>query len=87
VSPLAVEMLVWFCTRSWQAGPFPNLTTHEPQKEIRNWMLAEGVIEPFEPTGSEPVYQATERGQAWLRMITETPIPVQKWVDPREAPK
>jgi hypothetical protein len=83
MSPLAIEMLIWFCTRAAEAGPFPNLKTHEPQKEIRNWMLADGIIYCPEPLGAEPIYQATEKGQAWLAMMCSTPMPEQRWADPR----
>lgn len=86
MTPLALEMLIWFCTRAAEAGPFPNLKTHEPQKEIRNWMRADGIIEPWDDLSPEPVYRATERGQAWLRMILATPMPVLQWIDPRTPP-
>lgn len=83
MTPLAVEMLIWFCTRPPEADVFPSLKTHEPQKEIRNWMIAEGVIEPWDDLSTEPLYRATDKGQAWLRMICATPMPVQLWADPR----
>jgi len=83
MTPLALEMLLWFCTRTAEAGPFPNLKTHEPQKEIRNWMLADGIIEPWDFFSREPIYRATDKGRAWLDMILATPMPEQKWVDPR----
>lgn len=87
MTPLAVEMLIWFCTRAPEAGAFPNLKTHEPQKEIRNKMLNDGIIFCPYPLGTEPIYKATEKGQAWLKMLCETPqpIPEQHWVDPRFA--
>jgi hypothetical protein len=28
-------------------------------------------------------YQATERGRAWVEMITATPLPDKGWIDPR----
>ena len=83
MTPLAVEMLIWFCTRAPEAGPFPNIKTHEPQKEIRNHFLEEGIIEPVGAYSSEPVYRATDKGQAWLTMVCGTPMPEQRWVDPR----
>jgi hypothetical protein len=29
-------------------------------------------------------YQLTERGQKWIDMILATPMPVNRWIDPRE---
>lgn len=31
------------------------------------------------------MWRTTERGRAWLDLILETPMPVCRWVDPREA--
>lgn len=32
---------------------------------------------------SEGKYKLTPRGEAWLDMILSTPLPEQRWVDPR----
>lgn len=85
MTPLALEMLVWFATRAPEAGPFPNLKTHEPQKEIRNAFLADGIIEPWDDLSGEPIYRATDKGGAWLDMILSVPMPVPLWADPRKA--
>jgi len=85
MSPLALEMLIWFCTRAAEAGPFPSLITHEPQKEIRNAFLADGIIEPWDKDSTIPVYRATEKGRAWLSIILNTPLPIQVWTDPRDG--
>lgn len=34
---------------------------------------------------ADPGYRITARGDAWLDMILETPLPVQQWIDPRAA--
>lgn len=83
MTPLAMEMLIWFFTRPAEAGPFPNIN-YGPQSEIVQWFLREGIIEPFEDKSPALTYRTTPRGEAWLTMCLETPMPVQVWVDPRK---
>lgn len=82
MTPLALEMLIWFCTRAPEAGPFENIRLG-PQSEIVEWFLRDGIVT------QEPVpllvYRATDKGHAWLSLILATPMPKQVWVDPREA--
>ena len=47
MTPLALEMLIWFHTRASQAGPFANID-RGPQTEIVDWFLREGVIDQCE---------------------------------------
>lgn len=84
MTALAVEMLIWFCTRSDEAGPFEGVYDREPQKEIVSEFMADKII----MQGSTPLtYRATPKGQAWLKMICETPMPIQQWIDPRQVSK
>lgn len=80
MSPLAVEMLIWFCTRAVpDSEPFPNIS-REPQQEIIRWMHDAEIIRY---TGHADKPEGTERGRAWLAMICDTPMPVKQWIDPR----
>lgn len=83
MTPLALEMLIWFRTRAPAAGSFPNIE-RGPQKEIVDWFLREGVILQCE--GVHAGFKTTERGDAWLKLCLDTPMPVQLWVDPRTKP-
>jgi hypothetical protein len=79
MSPLAVEMLIWFCTRGAEAGPFHNIG-RDPQQEILSWFLRDGIID----RGDE-FARATDKGKAWLSLILNTPMPVNRWTDPRSG--
>lgn len=79
MSPLAVEMLIWFCTRAPEAGPFANWSL-QPQQEITSWFHRQGVID----RGDESA-RATDKGRAWLSLILNTPMPAQSWIDPRNG--
>jgi hypothetical protein len=79
MSPLAVEMLIWFCTRAPEAGAFHNIG-RDPQQEIFAWFVREGVVD----RGDE-FARGTDKGRAWLAMVCATPMPVQQWVDPRDC--
>jgi hypothetical protein len=43
--------------------------------EVRDWLKEKELVDDR--------YQATERGRAWVEMITETPLPDKGWIDPR----
>ena len=82
MTPLAVEMLLWFHTRATAAGPFRGITS-EPQTEIVRQFILAGV---FQRENEGPnLYSTTDKGKAWVEMILATPmpIPVQVWRDPR----
>lgn len=85
MTPLAIEMLIWFHTRGAEAGPFPNIRMGSPQGEIVAGFLAEGIIEAYEGTSPQHTYRTTDRGKAWLTMMLDTPMPKQVWIDPRRA--
>lgn len=81
MTPLALEMLCYFCTRAVpEADPFPNIH-REPQQEIVKWFLDAEVIRT---TGHKDKPEATDKGRAWLELILQTPMPVQRWADPRK---
>jgi hypothetical protein len=73
MTPLALEMLIWFRTRSREAGPFPNIN-YGPQSEIVQRFLKDGIIEPYEDVSPCFTYRTTDRGDAWLNLFLDTPI-------------
>lgn len=84
MTPLALEMLIWFHTRAAAAGPFEGLE-RGPQSEIMRQFLTEGIIEPYDGTSPAHTYRTTDKGRAWLDMILATPQPRLVWADPRLA--
>lgn len=84
MTPLALEMLIWFHTRGAAAGAFPRIEL-KPQLEVVNWFLDEDIIEPHDGASPQYTYRTTEKGAAWLGMMLETPMPRRVWVDPRRA--
>ena len=79
MSPLAVEMLIWACTRSGGLRDFPNVD-REPQREVIALFHADGVVDR-----SDYLAGATEKGRAWMALICATPVPVlvERYMDPR----
>lgn len=76
VTPLAIEMMMRFAT---QVDAFSiEQRTAEACLETRTWFTENGLIE-FNQWDAP----ATEKGRAWLTMICATPLPKQKWIDPR----
>jgi hypothetical protein len=48
--------------------------------ELAQQLLSEGMITAWK----EDSYTATDKGSKFVRMLCAVPLPVHKWVDPRE---
>lgn len=79
-SPLMVEMLIHFHV---SAAPFDRLQAPACM-EVLHWMLTENLVEPAD-AGYGATYRTTDRGQAWMRMICDTPLPELEWIDRRKG--
>jgi hypothetical protein len=38
----------------------------------------------FVSSGEDGIFSVTEKGRAWMELILNTPMPILKWIDPRE---
>ena len=56
-------------------------------REARELFLREGMIKPVTMNDSilSDVFVTTERGEKFIDMLRDTPFPVTKHIDPREA--
>lgn len=61
--------------------PYPNQT--ETAKQYRNDLVNDGLLEQV----SGSFCLTTEKGKAFTKMILNTPLPDQVWVDPRDGMK
>lgn len=77
VSPAVLSVLI-HCHALVE--PLPESAVHGGTVK---WFLEEGIIEPC-PRDRSCGYTTTERGRKWLDMILATPMPVSRWIDPRE---
>lgn len=77
MTPLALEMLVWFYSRSDGCSGFPNVE-RDPQQEIIRLFYAAGIIDRL-----DALAKTTEKGRAWMAMLLATPKPLPTWFDPR----
>jgi hypothetical protein len=48
-------------------------------REATEWLFEKGLVEG----SSRNSLRATEKGEAWVKFICETPLPVQKWELPK----
>ena len=77
MTPLALEMLIWFSVKAPSAlKDFPNID-RDPQQDILDWFVNDGIVD------RRDFPNVTTKGRAWLEMILHTPQPVQAWLDPR----
>lgn len=72
MTPLALDMLISLKL----TGAMP-INSSEEGKAALEWLLANGVI------AAVPERALTDRGEAFLAMILDVPLPVQRWIDPR----
>ena len=76
MTPLALRMLIEACTSGDGIHATPHLT-NEPQTQILVWFGQQGIV--------DHKGMATAKGRAWLDLILETPMPIQRWIDPRDG--
>lgn len=80
ITPLHIEILLYAHTRAIPMANWNAPATLQYTEELVSHQLIV-VSSAYNELGL--VYQTTERGQAWLEMILNTPFPVNSWVDPR----
>jgi hypothetical protein len=82
MTPLALEMLLWFHTHEGDGAVHPSQAS-EAAEEIVQGFLDEGIVglgrgyKANEP----PKFALTERGKAWLDLILSIAPPVAQWVN------
>lgn len=65
----------------------PKLTTKMIEDDLiaRRGLMAFVTYDEADPYPEYPIdFELTERGKAFVKMLLDTPLPVQKWMDPRE---
>lgn len=80
MSPYELEIVLWYHTRSgdWKDGDFSAPVCHSTLKEF----LALGLLE--KGTASTSQYVGTDKLNAFVQSLQNTPLPTQAWVDPRD---
>ena len=81
MTPLALEILLWYSLHAAEAGPFENYHL-QPQQDVIKWFLSADILR-HEEADPPNFYRPTERGRAFLALILSTPLPKASWVDPR----
>lgn len=76
MTPSDLEVLI-HCYVS--PNPHPRLEAPAVQDSIRDFLMADVIYQVTEST-----YRTTKRGEMWLKMMLDTPMPVYQLVDPRE---
>ncbi len=74
-TPLHLELILHYRTK---AGPFPQAAASAVVSYTKE-LLAHKLIEP---ANDKSGYASTARGDAFVEILCNTPLPVQKWVAP-----
>lgn len=79
MTPLQIEMLIWYAVRAPEAGSFPGLQCSAQIEAVTRFID----LEVFERTDNG-WFNVTERGYAWLAALKSVPTPVARtvWVNP-----
>ena len=75
---LELEVIIHY---GWSPRLYPNRANATLEAELKFQRL--GLIKVDHNEG--PVPQITDKGQMFLEMLKETPMPVKKWADPRKG--
>lgn len=78
MTPLAMSMLAHFAAAR---SPFPDYDA-EPQKKVIAEFITAKVIQPTHDPDNF-IYELSDRGHAYFDMVSRTPYPEKKWIDPR----
>ena len=72
MTPVEIEVLLHYYVFPTD---HPRLNTPAVKEAIRKW-VREGIFEP-------DTKKVTHRGSVLVKMLTDTPMPVRSWKDPR----
>jgi hypothetical protein len=75
-TPNDIEVLIHYYASGER---HPRVTAPAVQETLEQY-CKDGIFERLE---AEPFFRVTEKGEAWLRMIIDTPYPKKQWIDPR----
>jgi hypothetical protein len=79
MTPYQIKLILhWYCV----VDRFPQASA-PIYDETMAWMLRDGLIEPRRDV--EGLYTTTERGAKFVEMLCDTPLPENRWLDPRFA--
>ena len=97
MTPLIIELVLWYHTR---VSEHPNVAGSEVAPAYREGLdalIANGVIE-MDPRAKGLVvgavnientvgsaHRLTERGEKFVEMLLNTPLPTMEWIDPRRG--
>jgi hypothetical protein len=71
-SPLLIEIMLSCHCRPNPAEALGPIWGTEVASEIRDWLVKNDLID-------RATFRSTEKGEAWVRFICETPLPTLKW--------
>lgn len=83
MTPLKLELCIHYACRMndhpWLASGAPIVG------ETFNDLVKDGLLcdTAFKQSPDQPAYVGTDKNKAFVEMLTQTPLPVAKWIDPR----
>jgi len=77
-SPLQIKLLLKIHTTQTLK---PNDIPAEVHKSELQYFITNGLVEKVEKINH--TYALTHKGEAFIEMLLNTPVPILKWVDPR----
>lgn len=78
MTPLQIRMMLHYYAIA-KYGERDHLHANSPAVfEQRGYLIRDGLIEADETSGSG--YRATDRGVAYVELLCQMPLPIQKWV-------
>jgi hypothetical protein len=78
MTPLQIEILLHYWSRAedYRQGDF----SAPAVREAIDWFMHEGMLERNMSADRLTSYRTTDRAQAWIRHVTDLPLPTMTWV-------
>lgn len=85
MTPLQIEILLWYHCRAadYRDGDFTAPAVREAIDDFRG---AARLLEPAPKPNGCRAYRLSDRGEAFVKRLCETPLPVCRWVFEDGAP-
>lgn len=81
-SPLIIEIMLHYHTRTTDYGEADNNADAPAVKEATEWLRDNGLLESNAEDAGGRCYDITPKGTTYVGFLQDVQMPVQKWVKP-----
>lgn len=83
VSPLTIEMAVWYATRCEDYHKLWPTAQARIIEQFAKQGIVRALTDEDRAAGWTGYWRGTDKCRAWVELMCKTPFPIEMWVDPR----